>query len=210
MGWEIPPLFERHGVVQPLIYWDSFAGDGAPLYAYLLRWRSLDERFKAFGGFYADPEWSSQLAASNVGESMIDRLDLMILRPSEVWPAIADDRLRAGSGLHELRLQRLSTKSTPEALRRLADFDLPFCAAHGATPLGLFTTWFGGQTPQAVMLIEWPDFAARQSAVEAQNSWEQSSDRLRDERKRYNGPLLLDCDIHLMSPAAYPLRLTSP
>jgi hypothetical protein len=114
MGWELPPLFERHGVVRPLVYWDGFAGFGGPIYAYMLRWRSLDERFRAFNGFYADPDWARQRDASNVGEPMIDRVDLMILRPAPAWRAGVDDAVLARrSGLHELRVQRLNTVNSP-------------------------------------------------------------------------------------------------
>ena len=206
MGFEIPPLFQRHGVVQPLAYWDGFGTLGAPLYAYLLRWPSLDERFKAFGNFYSDPDWGRQLTASNVGESMIDRLDLSILRPAAAWSAgVDDERLAARAGLHELRLQRLSTHNSVAAVERLAQDDLPFMAEHGGTPLGLFTTWFGARTPQAVMLIEWPDYAAREAAVLAREAAERSSERLREERRRFGGPLTLDYDVHLMTPAPYPV-----
>jgi hypothetical protein len=207
MGWELPPLFERHGVVQPLAYWDGFAGFGAPLYAYMLRWRSLDERFRAFGGFYADPDWARQRDASNVGEHMIDRLDLMIMRQAPAWSAGIDAvGLNRRSGLHELRLQRLNTADSKAAIERLAEHDLPFIAENGGAPLGLFTTWYGSRTPQAVMLIEWPDFATREAAVTAQDDFDRASDRLRGERARHGRPLALDYDVHLMKPAVYPAR----
>jgi hypothetical protein len=150
------------------------------------------------------------MTASNVGESMIQRLDLMILRPSKAWRPVADDRLAARSGLHELRLQRLSMKNSAEAMLRLAEDDLPFFERHGGVAIGLFTTWFGGQTPQAVMLMEWPDFATREAAVQARHEHERSSGRLRDERTRFGGPLVLDCDVHLMTPAIYPAPARSP
>ena len=207
MGWEIPPLFDRHGVVKPLVYWDGFGTLGAPLYGYLLRWQSLDQRFQAFGDFYSDPDWSRQLAASNAGESMIDRLDLMILRPAAAWARGVDDvRLAAKSGLHELRVQRLSTHNAVQAVKRLAEDDLPFMVEHGGTPLGLFTTWFGSRTPQAVMLIEWPDFKTREAALSARDEVERTSSRLKGERRRFGGPLTLDFDVHLMTPASYPNR----
>jgi hypothetical protein len=207
MGWEVPPLFERHGVVQPLVYWDGFAGIGAPLYGYLLRWRSLDERFRAFRGFYADAEWGVQLTASNAGEAMIERMDLSILRAAPAWTAgVADDRLAAATGLHELRIQRLSTHNSPQALQRLSQDDLPFLAEHGGKTIGLFTTWFGSRTPQAVMLIEWPDFATREAALRERERAERSSQILAAERGRYGGPLTLDYDVHLMKPAVYPAR----
>jgi len=207
MGWELPPLFERHGVVQPLAYWDGFAGFGAPLYAYMLRWRSLDERFAAFNGFYADPDWARQRDASNVGEHMIDRLDLMILRPAPAWSDGVDGAgLARRGGLHELRVQRLNTRNSGAAIERLAQDDLPFLADHGGAPIGLFTTWYGSRTPQAVMLIEWPDFATREAALRARDEAERTSERLRSERARYGRPLALDFDVHLMKPAVYPIR----
>jgi hypothetical protein len=138
---------------------------------------------------------------------MIDRVDLTILRRAPAWSGGVDDTLLARrSGLHELRIQRLNTSHANAAIARLAEDDLPFMAENGGAPIGLFNTWYGSRTPQAVMLIEWPDFATREAALRARDEAERTSERLRSERARYGRPLALDFDVHLMKPAVYPIR----
>ncbi|MBI1179246.1 MAG: hypothetical protein GC201_01730 [Alphaproteobacteria bacterium] len=204
MGYELPHLFERHGVSRPLAYWDGHAGALGPLYCYMLKWHSLDERFRTFGGFYGDPEWLAQRDASNCGEPMIDRFDLMLLRPSPHWEALkTPGEPQPVGGIHELRLQQLSTRDAAEAGRVLAEVDLPYLRDRGATLLGLFMVWYGWKTPQAVILQAWPDLETREAAL-----WEMETDPAlqavrKAERDRHGGPLLGIADTHLMRPAPY-------
>lgn len=204
MGYELPPLFARHGVNRPLAYWDGFAGTFSPLYCYMLKWQSLDERFRAFGGFYGDPDWIAQRDASNCGEQMIDRLDLMLLKPSPHWEAlkVAGDA-RPVPGLHELRLQRLSSRNAAEAHRRLAEVDLPYLRERGAEIMGVFMVWYGWKTPHAVILLAWPDLDTRETALWALEADADIQALRRAERVRFGGPLLGTADTHLMRPAEY-------
>jgi hypothetical protein len=204
MGYELPPLFERHGVPRPLAYWDGHGGLFSPLYAYLLKWPSLDDRFRAFGGFYADPDWIAHRDASNSGEQMIERLDLMILRPSPHWGKLKTpgEAVPIG-GIHELRLQRLSTRNAAEAHRVLGEVDLPDLRARGATILGVFMVWYGWKTPHAVILLAWPDLETREAACQAHDADPQIQAIRKAERVRFGGPLLGSADTHLMRPAPY-------
>jgi hypothetical protein len=210
MGYEIPHIFARHGVSRPLAYWDGFGGIFNPLYAYILPWKSLDDRFRAFGGFYTDPEWIAHRDASNAGQQMIDRLDLMILRPSPHWEKLkTPGEPQPVGGVHELRLQRLSTRNSVEAHRVLAEVELPYLRERGATILGVFMVWFGWQTPQAVILLAWPDLETRQSAMEAFDADPDIQAVRKIERETFGGPLLGSADTHLMRPAHYGVAHTN-
>lgn len=166
MGHEVVPLFERHGIVAPLAYWEGLAGEVDALYAYLLRWPGLDKRFRAFRGFYADPDWLAQKTASDAGEFMLDRIDLFLLRPWLDWDAAAFDASPAG-GMHELLRIPLAAHAPAEARAALLDRKLSHWRAHGASVLGVFTVAFGGRMPQAVVLLAWPGYAAREAARRA-------------------------------------------
>lgn len=204
MGYELPHLFARHGVARPLAYWDGYAGAFSPIYCYIQRWQSLDERFRAFGGFYADPEWIEQRDASNCGEQMIDRLDLMLLKPSPHWAALkTPGEAQPVGGIHELRLQRLSTRNAAEAHRVLAEVDLPYLRDRGATILGLFMVWYGWKTPHAVILLAWPDIGTREAAMDALDADPAIQTLRKAERETFGGPLLGTADSHLMRPAPY-------
>ncbi len=204
MGYELPPLFARHGVVRPLAYWEGYAGIGSPLYCYMLRWRDLDERFRAFGNFYRDPDWVAQRDASNVGEHMVERVDLALMRPAAIWSQFkSQEEPVAMAGIHEMHLQQLDTPNVPESYRALADVDLPHLQAHGAQILGIFSIWFGSRMPQAVFLLAWKDFAARECAMAAHEQDSAIHEARRDEVKRCGGPLFGTCNSHLLYPARY-------
>lgn len=210
MGYEIAPLFARHGVSRPLAYWEGYAGFSAPLYCYMLRWTDLDERFRAFGAFYADPDWALQRDASNVGEHMVERVDLALLRPAPIWQEFKDPGPpRAVGGLHELRLQRLNTRNSTASLRALADVDLPDLKARGAQILGVFSLWFGSGAPLAVILLAWPDFETRESAIKGHERDTKILQVRREERCKYGGPLAGACETHLLLPARYGIARTN-
>jgi hypothetical protein len=204
MGYELPPLFARHGVVRPLAYWEGYAGAGAPLYVYMLRWRDLDERFRAFGAFYNDPEWAAQRDASNAGEHMVERVDLALMRPAAIWSEFkqSHEPVEVG-GIHELRLQQLDTRNVPASYRALAEVDMPHLKAHGAQILGIFSMWFGSRTPQAVYLLAWRDFQAREAAAAAHEQDRDVHEARRAEARRYGGSLFGACDSHVLQPARY-------
>lgn len=202
MGYELPHLFARHGVNRPLAYWDGHAGVFGPLYCYMLKWKSLDERFRAFTGFYTDPEWIAQRDASNVGEQMIDRLDLSFLRPSPHWEALKSAETGPVAGLHELVLLPVSTRNAPEAHRVFGQVDLPALRKRGATILGVFSVWYG-RTPQAVALLAWESMEAREAALAAHDIDPAILAQRQSEREAYGVPLFGAMDTHLMRPAPY-------
>jgi hypothetical protein len=197
----VTPLFARAGVARPLAYWEGFAGAFNPLYAYMLRWESLDERFATFERFYTDPDWIAQRAASDAGDNMVDRIDLMILRPSSAWAPHRSDC--AGGPLHELRLQRLSTRNSPEAHRVIGEVDLPFMTARGATVLGAFQVWYGAGTPQAVTILAWPEEATRSAAYAAFEADATIAARRAEERQQFGAPLFRTARSTLMRPTSY-------
>ncbi|HTO41488.1 MAG TPA: NIPSNAP family protein [Rhizomicrobium sp.] len=210
MGCEITPLFERHGIPRPLGYWDSFASSEAPLYAYLLQWPDLDQRMTAFTAFYSDPQWRAQRDASNAGATMVDQIELMILRPSSAWALNrTDGEPRPVPGLHELRMQTVSTRNAEAAHQAWGKVDLPFLRARGATVLGVFMCWFGADMPQMVSILGWPDFDTRARAYNEHDRDGSIADARRAERTEFGAPLFDRCNVHLMRPAPYGVARTN-
>ncbi|MBN9566880.1 MAG: NIPSNAP family protein [Alphaproteobacteria bacterium] len=203
MGYEIAPLFARHGIPRPLGYWESFASSESPLYAYLLQWPSLDQRMKAFSNFYADADWHSQRDASNAGGTMVDQIELMILRPSSAWDLNRCENTAPVPGLHELRMQLVNTRDAEAAHRAWGRRDLPFLRQRGAVVLGIFTVWFGAGMPQMISLLGWPDFETRQRAYDELERSPANAKARAEERTRYGGPLFDRCNVHLLRPAPY-------
>lgn len=204
MGYEIPPLFESHGIPTPLAYWEGYAGPYNPLYCYILRWPDLDERMRAFGKFYSDPLWAAQRDASDCGSSMVERIDLSILRPAPCWEKLkVKGEPRPVGGLHELRLQTLSTRNMGDAYQALGEVDLPYLRDQGAEILGVFTKWYGGGTPQAVILLAWEGMEQREAAMQAYDGAPEIIAKRQAEQAQFGEPLFGRSDVHLMIPAPY-------
>lgn len=204
MSIEVPPIFERHGVPRPLAYWDGFAGSINPLYAYILRWKNLDERMKAWDAFYADPEWLEIRAKGNASRLLTDTTFIYILRPSPVWDRFKDEgHTGPVGGVHELRMHQVLNDEPAKAFNALAETDLPFLQGQGATVLGVFAGWYGTQMPQAVTLLAWPDLPTRQKAMAAYDTDPGILAVRAKERTENKRPIFLRCDVHLLRPAPY-------
>ena len=204
MSVEIPPLFARHGVVRPLAYWDGFAGPMTPLYAYLLRHKSLDDRMTAFTSFYSDPEWGKVRRESNAGSQMVERIDVYFMRAAPGWEKLMDKSASGPvGGLHELRLRHVEGGDAPRATATMTELDLPVLREKGATVLGVFNMWMGGRMPQIISLVAWPDDAARAKG----NADYEADPRIKaariKERKELNRSLFGPGPTYLLRPAPY-------
>lgn len=208
MGYEVPKLFAKHGIPEPLGYWHGFAGAYAPTYAYILPWKSLDDRAAAFDAFYADPEWQAHRDDSNAGDHMIEKMDVMIVRPSPMWNPPAEKDPQPVGGLHELRMIPLSAHNALEAQRVLAEIDIPFLQERGANPLGLFTVWYGCKTPQVVMMLAWDSFEQREAAVLAHQADPAITAHRKQERETHGRPLFMASENTLLEPADYGLPMS--
>jgi len=205
MCYRVPPVFKKNGVSPPLANWESYAGRMAPLYAYLLRWPDLDLRMNAFRRFYADPAGNARrLPDDPPPVPALDRIELMILRPSAAWSSfreLADTK--PVSGLHELRIQKISTRGSDAAHQRWGEIDLPFLADKGCKVLGVFASWYATGTPHIVSILAWPYEQDRHRAYTAYENDELILKANAADRKKYEGSLFEYCDIHLMRPAWY-------
>jgi hypothetical protein len=204
MGEEVPPLFAKNGIPTPLATWEGHAGPMAPLYGYILPWRSLDDRMAAWRRFYADPEWQSRMAQNYAGQQRVDRSNVFILRPSPVWQGLKEAASAESiGGVHEIRLLDVWNQDPNLAHSAFAAVDLPFLKARGARLLGLFSTWFGTRMNQAVAILAWPDGNALAEASLAHHG-DAEILRSRDAERRLHGrPLVRATDIHIVTPVAY-------
>jgi NIPSNAP len=214
MSVKVPPIFARNGIAKPLGFWEGFAGPIAPLYAYIIPWRNLDDRMQAWKRFYADPEWTRQLTANYAGQQRLDRSSIFILRPSPVWsqfktPAAPDPV----GGIHEMRIYDLLNHDPNQAHTALAETDLPFLTARGARVLGVFSTWFGTRMNQAIIILAWPDAATMQRAHQEHGADAVIALAHETERRTYGRPLFRGTDVYLMRPIPYGIpraNLASP
>jgi NIPSNAP len=156
MGRQVPPLFARHGVSRPLALWEGFAGPIYPLYGYLLRWSNLDDRMRAWGNFYSDPEWIAAMTANYAGEQRVESAHISFMRASPIWGRFRQEGAAEVDGMYELRRYNFAGQGAEESSAILSD-SLFLLEGRGARILGVFDAIIGCRCPQTVAFIAWPN-----------------------------------------------------
>lgn len=161
----VPSLLERAGVPSPLMKWNAASGAHADTHVWLLGWQSLDERTAAWTRLEGDPAWTAAWRWSESRGSLLQHTDVEILRASSFW-AEAPSGGAATGRLYELRHVEILNRDAKRGHEAVARTELPFLQARGASVLGAYTVWFGARTPEAVMLLAWPDLPTRMRALQ--------------------------------------------
>lgn len=155
MSAHLADLFQRHGI-ETVACWDLVEGREAPAFAYLVKWNGWEERLKAWSAFQADPEWHAARDLTNAGRKLIERMDLLMLRPvTPLSPVLG------AFPIVELSFCRIEIGQNGSAAEQLNGELGAKIRAAGGEPLGAFDLHFGDDLPRFVTLIGWPDAAAR-------------------------------------------------
>jgi hypothetical protein len=204
IGAVMPPFFERHGFAPRLGQWTGVAGSPAPVFAWLLRWPSLEARMAAFAALGADEEWNAVRLRTNGPGEMVRRYDLRLLSPSGAAAPAGAGRRVPGCGLYEVRTLPVAVGRTRAAQEALAAVDLPALAATGTTVAGVFDNIFGGATPGVTLLLAWPDFERRREALASYERRPEVVQARRREREQWAGEHLLgEAGSLLLEPTRY-------
>jgi len=185
IGAVMPPFFERHGFAPRLGQWTGVAG--APVFAWMLRWPSLEARLAAFAALGADTEWNALRVRTNGPGEMVRRYDLRLLLPSRAGAAAVPEQRVPACGLYEVRTLPVAVGRSGAAEEALAAIDLPALAGSGTTVAGVFDNVFGGATPGVTLLLGWPDFERRRAALDAYERRAEVVRERRAERQRWAG-----------------------
>lgn len=160
MGEDVPPLFRRHGFDVPLMHYEGVGGPFGPIYGYLLRWRNLDDRMRAWGAFYSDPEWIAKMTANYQGEQRVERAHIAFMRAAALWARYRGAGSADGGGLvdgiYELRRHDLSGQDRATAQAQVAG-QLDAMQAAGGQILGVFETIIGAPVQRLVSVTAWRD-----------------------------------------------------
>jgi len=73
-------LFEKHGI-RPIGFWQAVVGTTNILY-YMLAWKSMAEREKAWNSFQADPEWVRVAHESEKDGPIVQSITNILLKPT--------------------------------------------------------------------------------------------------------------------------------
>lgn len=191
IGAVMPPFFERNGFAPRLGQWTSVAGSPTPVFAWLLRWPSLESRMAAFAALGADGEWNALRLRTNGPGEMVRHYDLRLLSPSRPAASPRTPLQGPACGLYELRTLPVAVGRTRPAEEALGAIDLPALAATGTTVAGVFDNIFGGTTPGVTLLLGWPDFEHRRQALAAYERQPEVMQARRSEREQWAGEHLL-------------------
>lgn len=187
IGAVMPPFFERHGFAPRLGQWTGVAGSPSPVFAWMLRWPSLEARMAAFAALGADAEWNALRVRTNGPGEMVRRYDLRLLSPSRAGAAQVPERRAPACALYEVRTLPVAVGRSGAAEEALAATDLPALAASGTTVAAVFDNLFGGATPGVTLLLGWPDFERRHAALDAYERRAEVVQARRAERERWAG-----------------------
>jgi hypothetical protein len=204
IGAVMPPFFERHGFAPRLGQWTSIAGSSAPVFAWLLRWPSLEARMAAFAALGADGEWNALRLRTNGPGEMVRRYDLRLLSPSRAGVSVGAGRGGPACGLYEVRTLPVAVGRARAVEDALVAVELPALIATGTTVAGVFDNIFGGATPGVTLLLGWPDFEHRRQALAAYECRPEVVQARRSERQRWAGEHLLgEAGSLLLEPTRY-------
>ena len=204
IGAVMPPFFERHGFAPRLGQWTGVAGSPTPVFAWLLRWPSLEARMAAFAALGADEEWNAVRLRTNGPGEMVRRYDLRLLSPSSAAASVDAERRGPACGLYEVRTLPVAVGRTRAAQEALAAIDLPALAATGTTVAGVFDNVLGGATPGVTLLLGWPDFERRREALASYERRTEVVQARRSEREQWAGEHLLgEAGSLLLEPTRY-------
>jgi hypothetical protein len=204
IGAVMPPFFERHGFAPRLGQWVGVAGSPTPVFAWLLRWPSLERRMAAFAALGADEEWNAVRLRTNGPGEMVRRYDLRLLSPSPAAAPVDAEPRGPACGLYEVRTLPVAVGRTRAAQEALAAVDLPALAATGTTIAGVFDNVFGGATPGVTLLLGWHDFERRREALSSYARRPEVVQARRSEREQHAGEHLLgEARSLLLEPTRY-------
>lgn len=150
----LPPLFRANGI-RNLGRWRSLTASAGPSVTYIMAYNDFAERDAQWGRFYIDPDWHALRAESNGSEEMIERFDMLLLKPAPIWMADEQAAERSIGGVHELRLFRVGIGQTPRAHRFLDQVLLPAIASMGGQVMLVADVVSGNQLPAIATITAW-------------------------------------------------------
>ena len=196
-----PSFFPRHGV-RCVAAWNALAGPGAPRFVYLLAYADFAEREAVWASFYADPEWARIRAETNAGHEMIERHDLMFLKPNAAWQSDSktnSPEMVAGE-LHEMVVQQIAPGQNAGVNAFLSSTYLPQLLDAGARSLGIFDMASGGGMPQLVLLHAWRDAAAWYRGRLSMDTAVPLDEAFTAQRQKLGQPFFGRAEVNLLAP----------
>ena len=160
MVHDLARIFRRNDV--PMAgAWFVEAGEGLPRIAYIMAHDSHDSAAACWAGFYGDPDWHETRSRTNAGSELVERVEIAMGVPfAEIGPG---RDVQSDAPADELVRLSLVPGAMPETIALVSEHLNPALAEAGGQVLGHFNVTSGLEMPSLVLILRYPDAAARQA-----------------------------------------------
>ena len=204
----LPPLMQRLGI-RIVGNWSVLAGPQVPLFVYIVAFEDAADRESRWNAFYVDPEWLEIRRETNAGSELVERYDVMLVKPNPQWsPPLGDTDSRLG-GIHELVLLDTGLGRGAEAQAAFYDNWLPAVQRAGAVPMMVADVTVGTGLPRMAVLLCWHDAESWHQGTVALEADTGLCAALANERELQGSASLQRADTYLLQPPSYSLPLST-
>lgn len=199
---ELPAIFARHGI-KNVARWSATAGKYDPAFIYMMEYRSLDEREEQWARFYDDPNWKTYRAATNNGEEMVERIDIIFLKKNALYHDISEDIITDSAPVYELVFAEVEIGMASAANDYLLKVYMPLIQASGGRVGWVADVISGENMPKIAIISAWKSAAERGEAHRAVNADSGNLDAIRAQRRALKRPAIGNKEVWLMEAADF-------
>lgn len=157
-------LFERHGM-QNVGYWTPTVGEFSNRFIYMLGFRDMAHRERAWEELAQDPERQQSMRQAQEAGPQVARLTNMLLRPTPYSPPpIGEGRSQGPTALCELRIYEMLPGKAQPLHDRFATVSMRLFERHGMANIGYWTPVVGGYNNQLYYMLGFESMAHREKA----------------------------------------------
>ncbi|MBJ6135253.1 NIPSNAP family protein [Ochrobactrum sp. Q0168] len=197
---DIRVLFPKHGI-RLVGSWTCIAGPRAPVFVYLMRWDSFEQRSQAFASFAADPDWQEARARTNGPSELVERYEIQFLKALD-GSGIEEPMPLTDDGVFELNIHAASNGRAVAMRDAILNHDLAAKERAGADLVGAFEAITGPKLPSVISLVRWPDANTLSKGYDLVESDQGYGQHLRTEINDNGRHVLGDADRFVMRPVA--------
>ncbi len=130
-------LFEKHGI-KNVGYWIPIDNKENKL-IYMVSFPSRESREASFKEFGADPEWQKVYKDSEANGKLVEKIDSLLLTPTDYSPAMKDIKNPIDPRAFELRTYHAAAGKLSDLHSRFRDHTAKLFDKHGITNFGYWT-----------------------------------------------------------------------
>jgi hypothetical protein len=192
------PLFKESGIPHPVGIWEATAGASLPMFVWMLRWDSFEQRQAAWNTFY--PKWNRVRQGVNPGDEFVLNTSASLL--SE-WPELPWKNNADSSACDELWIRQVTATQSGLAKTAFLDGEAVALKEAGAIMVRAFDFAVGEVLPRVAMFVSWPDAQTREDGMAAYESSPIVSEQYEKAAAAFGRPLIESTDRILLRPADY-------